>query len=77
MGAEVMLDPLRFKQVLANLLSNAIKFTRRGRILVSLQAAPADGAVLREVEVWNLAPKHRENVSGVYAAQAPAEPIEQ
>ncbi|BBV98549.1 MULTISPECIES: response regulator [Pseudomonas] len=42
-GAEVMLDPLRFKQVLANLLSNAIKFTRRGRILVSLQAAPADG----------------------------------
>lgn len=42
-GAEVMLDPLRFKQVLANLLSNAIKFTQRGRILVSLQAQPADG----------------------------------
>ncbi|MCE7765409.1 transporter substrate-binding domain-containing protein [Pseudomonas putida] len=42
-GAEVMLDPLRFKQVLANLLSNAIKFTQRGRIVVSLQAAPADG----------------------------------
>ena len=35
---EVMLDPLRFKQVLANLLSNAIKFTERGRIVVSLQA---------------------------------------
>lgn len=42
-GAEVMLDPLRFKQVLANLLSNAIKFTQRGRIVVSLQAAPVDG----------------------------------
>jgi len=42
-GAEVMLDPLRFKQVLANLLSNAIKFTQRGRIVVSLQAEPADG----------------------------------
>ncbi|MGF6393851.1 response regulator [Pseudomonas plecoglossicida] len=42
---EVMLDPLRFKQVLANLLSNAIKFTERGRIVVSLQAMP-DGGLL-------------------------------
>ena len=42
-STEVMLDPLRFKQVLANLLSNAIKFTERGRIVVSLQAAPAGG----------------------------------
>ncbi|QCI11262.1 response regulator [Pseudomonas putida] len=42
-GAEVMLDPLRFKQVLANLLSNAIKFTQRGRIVVSVQAQQADG----------------------------------
>ncbi|WP_426809351.1 response regulator [Pseudomonas sp. WOUb67] len=44
-GAEVMLDPLRFKQVLANLLSNAIKFTQRGRIVVSLHAAPAGGVL--------------------------------
>lgn len=29
--AEVMLDPVRFKQVLANLLSNAIKFTPRAK----------------------------------------------
>ncbi|CAI3796951.1 Sensor histidine kinase RcsC [Pseudomonas sp. MM221] len=42
-GTEVMLDPLRFKQVLANLLSNSIKFTEHGRIVVSLQAAPAGG----------------------------------
>ena len=40
---EVMLDPLRFKQVLANLLSNAIKFTEHGRIKVSLQAFAVDG----------------------------------
>ncbi|BBH47519.1 ATP-binding protein [Pseudomonas sp. KU43P] len=40
---EVMLDPLRFKQVLANLLSNAIKFTARGQIVVSLQAMPDEG----------------------------------
>jgi two-component system sensor histidine kinase EvgS len=39
---EVMLDPLRFKQVLANLLSNAIKFTERGGIVVSLQAVPVE-----------------------------------
>ena len=39
---EVMLDPLRFKQVLANLLSNAIKFTHRGHVSVHLRAVPAD-----------------------------------
>ncbi|MEX5352988.1 transporter substrate-binding domain-containing protein [Pseudomonas juntendi] len=36
--AHVMLDPLRFKQVLANLLSNAIKFTQQGQVRVVLQA---------------------------------------
>ncbi|MDY7536290.1 transporter substrate-binding domain-containing protein [Pseudomonas sp. Bout1] len=33
---DVMIDPLRFKQILSNLLSNAIKFTERGRVMLSL-----------------------------------------
>ena len=33
---DVMIDPLRFKQILSNLLSNAIKFTERGRVSLSL-----------------------------------------
>ncbi|WP_263263413.1 transporter substrate-binding domain-containing protein [Pseudomonas entomophila] len=32
----VLLDPLRFQQILGNLLSNAIKFTREGGVTVSL-----------------------------------------
>lgn len=43
----VLIDPLRFKQVLANLLSNAIKFTDRGEILVSLTCAPASAELLQ------------------------------
>ncbi|XVE24973.1 transporter substrate-binding domain-containing protein [Pseudomonas plecoglossicida] len=35
-GTEVVIDPLRFKQILSNLLSNAIKFTHQGRVRVSL-----------------------------------------
>ncbi|GKX62528.1 hybrid sensor histidine kinase/response regulator [Pragia fontium] len=30
----VLIDPMRFKQILSNLLSNAIKFTERGRIVL-------------------------------------------
>ncbi|NCE93596.1 transporter substrate-binding domain-containing protein [Pseudomonas sp. L13] len=35
---DVLIDPVRFKQVLANLLSNAIKFTAKGQVLVSIKA---------------------------------------
>ncbi|WP_420793320.1 ATP-binding protein [Pseudomonas aphyarum] len=36
-NVEVMLDPLRFKQVLSNLLSNAIKFTDEGEVSLRLR----------------------------------------
>jgi len=48
---EVMLDPLRFKQVLANLLSNAIKFTERGRIVVTLEVLAVDGQLNVRLQV--------------------------
>ncbi|SEM69619.1 two-component system, NarL family, sensor histidine kinase EvgS [Pseudomonas sp. ok272] len=37
---EVLIDPTRFKQILANLLSNAIKFTQSGHIRLALQVEP-------------------------------------
>lgn len=38
----VLLDALRFKQVLSNLLSNAIKFTRQGEVRIRLQLLPEE-----------------------------------
>jgi len=35
---DVLIDPLRFKQILSNLISNAIKFTQQGNIRISLHA---------------------------------------
>ncbi|WP_256674583.1 response regulator [Pseudomonas sp. LD120] len=41
---QVLIDVLRFKQVLSNLLSNAIKFTTKGSVQVRLQLWPATRA---------------------------------
>ncbi|MCO8167986.1 transporter substrate-binding domain-containing protein [Pseudomonas sp. 21LCFQ02] len=38
LDVDVLIDPLRFKQVLSNLISNAIKFTATGQVRVTLQA---------------------------------------
>ncbi|WP_176465166.1 transporter substrate-binding domain-containing protein [Pseudomonas sp. Irchel 3E20] len=37
---EVLIDPLRFKQVVSNLLSNAIKFTHSGEVRLSTRIEP-------------------------------------
>jgi two-component system sensor histidine kinase EvgS len=39
---DVVIDPLRFKQILSNLVSNAIKFTGKGEVRVILRIQPAE-----------------------------------
>lgn len=38
-NSDVLIDPLRFKQILSNLLSNAIKFTDKGEIHLNVTAS--------------------------------------
>nr|BFE95526.1 hypothetical protein GCM10020185_60620 [Pseudomonas brassicacearum subsp. brassicacearum] len=37
---DVLIDPLRFKQIVSNLLSNAIKFTDQGEVRLSVSGEP-------------------------------------
>ncbi|MDD0976407.1 ATP-binding protein [Pseudomonas fontis] len=46
---DVLIDPLRFKQIFTNLLSNAIKFTRQGEVRVILQVAPS--STVQELDI--------------------------
>lgn len=40
---DVLIDPLRFKQIISNLLSNAIKFTSEGEVRLTVNVLPASG----------------------------------
>lgn len=47
----VLLDPLRFKQILSNLISNAIKFTEHGQVQVSLGLREAGAGLPSTLEL--------------------------
>lgn len=48
---DVLIDPLRFKQILSNLLSNAIKFTPHGAVRLSVQACTHPSAESLSVHI--------------------------
>ena len=43
-STDVLIDPLRFKQMVSNLLSNAIKFTDKGEVRIRLLVSPGSDA---------------------------------
>ncbi|WP_422396280.1 transporter substrate-binding domain-containing protein [Pseudomonas trivialis] len=52
MDCPVLVDPLRFKQVMSNLLSNAIKFTSRGQVRLGGCVSPTCDADQLEFKLW-------------------------
>ncbi len=44
---DVLIDPMRFKQVLSNLVGNAIKFTDKGQVIINVRGVPVAESKLR------------------------------